>query len=184
MLKSASFSKTCKRSGAALCFLSTALLTGCRAGDADSEHTQPEMRFETVHFQSYRGPTLTAVGDVGSLVYRREVGDLSAREVTATFPQEGAGDVRFSAPVLVGDVPSRSYEASGGVRMETGADSARTERARYAESDGLVRGDRPIEVYGPGYTLKGPSFTLDPRLGELDVRGGVRLVASGEGRRP
>jgi len=184
MPKSASFSKTFERVAAAVCLLSSALATGCQAGDADSEHAQPEMRFEKVHFRSYRGPTLTAVGEAGTVVYRRQTGEVSARDAAAAFPQEGGGEVRFSAPVLEGDVPSRTYEASGGVRLLRGADSARTEAARYADKDGVVRGESPIEVEGPGYRLSGPAFTLDPRLGELDVRGGVRLVASGEGPRP
>ncbi len=161
------------------CALSTAAVAGCQPEKPGEERAQPEMRLESVQFRAYRGGDLSAVGSADEVVYRRDLGDLEARGASIQFPQEGAAPVRVSAPVLTGDVPSRSFEARGGVLAGRGTDEARTESARYAEADGLVRGDRPVEVTGPGYRLVAPSFTLDPRSGDLALRGGVRLVAAG-----
>jgi len=179
MPESASFSKTWKRAAAAACALSAAILTGCRAGEPASEEAPPEMRFENVHFRSYRGPAPSSIGEAAGLVYRRDTGEFTARDAEVTLAAEGSKEVRIAAPVLAGDVPARSYEGRGGVRIVRGADTARTESARYGP-DGIVRGDQEIEIAGPGYTMTGPSFTLDPARGELVVRGGVRLVATGE----
>ena len=43
----------------------------------------------------------------------------------------------------------------------------------------MVRGDEPVTVTGPAYRLAGPAFTADPRSGDVEIRGGVRLVAGG-----
>jgi len=161
------------------CALSTAATIGCKPEKPGEERAQPEMRLESVQFRAYRGGDLSAVGSADELVYRRDVGDLEARGASIQFPQEGAAPVRVSAPILIGDVPARAFEARGGIVAVRGTDEARTESARYAEADGLLRGDRPVEVTGAGYRLVGPSFTLDPRSGDLALRGGVRLVAAG-----
>jgi len=140
------------------------------------------MRFENVHFRSFRGPAPSSVGQAAEFVYRRDTGEFTARDAEATLfqgPAEGSKEVRVAAAVLAGDVPGRTYEGRGGVRMDRGPDQARTPRARYGP-DGIVRGDERIEIAGPGYTLEGPSFTLDPARGELVVAGGVRLVATQE----
>jgi Ca2+-transporting ATPase len=86
----------------------------------------------------------------------------------------GEGD-RVAADARL--VASAHLEADGGLVAVRDRDEARTASARYAASDGVVRGDRPIEISGPGYRLAGPAFTLDPRAATLAVRGGVRLVA-------
>jgi len=166
-----------------LCALSSSLVTGCRARDVVQERARPEMRLENVHFRSYRGPTLSSFGEAASLVYDRETGDFVAGEAKVVLTPEGAKEVHLSAPTLVGNVPSRAYVGRGGVLMDRGTDSARTETARYG-ADGIVRGDEPIVLLGPGYRLSGPSFTLDPKDGMLVVKGGARLVAQGEAVRP
>jgi hypothetical protein len=137
------------------------------------------MRFEDVHFHAYRDSRLSASGTAAEAVYFRNSGEMAVRDADVEIPQEGPTPVRLRAPRISGDVPGRSFEAEGGLVAVRGRDEARTESARYAASDGVVRGDRPIEISGPGYRLAGPAFTLDPRAAELVVRGGVRLVVTG-----
>jgi len=142
------------------------------------------MRFEAIHFRSYRGSTLSSVGEASDLVYRRDTGEFVARDAKVALSTEDGSVVHVFAPVLSGDLPGRSYFARGGVRMERSFDSARTETARCGP-DGIVRGDERIDLLGPGYRMWGPSFTLDPKAGELVIRGGAELVATGrEGLRP
>jgi hypothetical protein len=140
------------------------------------------MRFETVNFQAYRESRLSARGTAAEVVYLRNSGELSIRDADVELPQEGSLPVRLTAPRITGEVPERTFAADGGLLAVRGGDEARTESARYAASDGVVRGDRPIEISGPGYRLTGPAFTLDPRAATLAVRGGVRLVAADAGR--
>jgi len=68
------------------------------------------------------------------------------------------------------------------VVLERAGATARTASARYAGADGIVRGDEPVEVVGPGYRLAGPSFASDPATGDVEIRGGVRLVVTGAPR--
>lgn len=141
------------------------------------------MRFETVQFRAYREGRLSAAGQAAEVAYFRNSGEIAARGVTVDLPQDVGAPVRVTAPEVSGDVPGRAFQARGGVRATRGADEARTASARYADADGLVRGEEAVEIEGPGYRLAGPAFTLDPRAGELTVRGGVRLVATPGGAR-
>jgi hypothetical protein len=69
------------------------------------------------------------------------------------------------------------------VRGEQGGQVALTEEAHYSAKDGLVRGDRPIEVRRAGrFTARGPGFVFDPAEQVLRIEGGARVVA-GEARR-
>jgi hypothetical protein len=163
------------------CAASSLAVTGCQAAGPTPETKPPEMRFEDLHFQAYRDSRLSARGTAAEAVYLRTSGELTVRDVALEIPQEGSSPATLSAPLVEGDVPARTFEARGGLRALRGRDEARTESARYAASDGVVRGERPIEIAGPGYRLTGPSFTLDPRAGELVVRGGVRLSADAAG---
>jgi len=180
MPESAKFSKGCEGLAVVLCALSSGFLTGCRAAEAPPDRAQPEMRLENVHFRSYRGPALSSFGEATGLVYHRDTGDAVAQDAKVVLTPEGSAEVHLSAPVLAGNLPSRTYQARGGVVMDRGIDSARTATARYG-ADGIVRGDEPIELLGPGYRLSGPAFTLDPADGVLVIRGGVKLVATARG---
>lgn len=162
---------------AVACAASSLVLSGCQAGPTDREQKPPEMRFEDVHFQTYRDSRLSARGTAAEVLYLRNSGELSVRDIDVELPQEGSSPVRLAAPRITGEVPARTFEADGGLVAVRDRDEARTASARYAASDGVVRGDRPIEISGPGYRLAGPAFTLDPRAATLAVRGGVRLVA-------
>ncbi len=132
-----------------------------------------------MRFQAHRGNELTASGTADQAVYRRDTGGVTASGVRVAAPRPGMPELGVAAASVSGDLASRSWTASGGVVLTRGDATARTASARYAASDGLVRGDEAVEVTGPGYRLTGPSFVADPASGDVDVRGGVRLVAQG-----
>jgi hypothetical protein len=159
------------------------LLAGCGASEPPGSGTEPEIRLETVQFRAYRGADPSASGQAARAVYRRTSGEVEASDAQVTLPSPGAPDLTITAPVLVGDLAARTWSASGGVVLFRGDATARTASARYSAQDGRVRGDEPVEVAGPGYRLAGPAFTADPATGDVEIRGGVRLVvAAGAGR--
>ncbi len=132
-----------------------------------------------MQFRAWRGSDLTASGSADRAVYRRDSGELVAFAAQVTVPRPGLPDLAVSAPELEGDLGARTWAARGGVVLTRGDAVARTPTARWAEADGIVRGDEPVEVTGPSYRLAGPAFTADPRSGDVEIRGGVRLVAGG-----
>ena len=134
---------------------------------------------EVIQFRAFRSADPSASGTASQATYRRNSGEVEAATVRVTLPGNGTPDLTLAAPVLVGDLAARSWSARGGVVLERGDATARTASARYAGADGIVRGDEPVEVVGPGYRLAGPSFTADPATGDVEIRGGVRLVGTG-----
>ena len=158
------------------------LLGGCGSSEPAGAATAPEIRLETVQFRAYRGAEVSASGVAAQAVYRRSSGEVEAGDARVTVPAQGAPDLTVAAPVLVGDLAARTWSARGGVVLVRGDATVRTASARYAGKDGQVRGDEPVEVTGPGYRLVGPGFTADPATGDVEIRGGVRLVVTGAGR--
>jgi len=140
------------------------------------------MRLETVQFRAYRGADPSASGAAARAVYLRSSGRVEATDARVTLPVPGAPDLTVSAPTLIGDLEARTWSARGGVVLVRGDATARTASARYAAKDGRVRGDEPVVVDGPGYRLTGPGFVADPATGDVEVRGGVRLVVAGAAR--
>jgi hypothetical protein len=161
------------------CFASILLLAGCDAAEPTAPARPPEVSLENVQFRAWRGPELAASGAADRAVYRRDDGTVVASTARVTVPRPGTPDLSVAAPELRGNLEGRTWSARGGVVLTRGDAIARTPSARWAESDGIVRGDEPVELTGPGYRLSGPSFTADPRTGDVDIRGGVRLVAGG-----
>ena len=159
--------------------MSITVLTGCAPSDAGHGARPPEVRLEGVQFHAYRDATLTAQGTAASATYLRTSGEVVATDVRATIPRPGAPALSVDAPDVQGDLAARTWKASGGVVLRRGDATARTASARWDAADGLVRGDEPVEITGPGYRLQGPSFTADPERGDVDIRGGVRVVAGG-----
>src|SRR5512134_3947322 len=147
--------------------------TGCAAQKrSEDENVAPDVRFEQVDFQVFRGPELTASGTAASARLRRDTNDLSTESIRIKFPPTAT---RAEAVVTAvrghGNVEERWFEAEGGVEAVQGEDVARTERARFSSADGLVRGNAPVAVTGPGYRLEGPGFTLDPRARAVRIDG-------------
>jgi lipopolysaccharide export system protein LptC len=166
------------------------VFAGCAgSGPQDQGTVPPELKLEGVRFRIYRGDVLRAFGEARTASLRRDSSELRAHEVETTLPRGGATPVRITAPVGQGSLATREFEATGGVVVARGEDSARTERARYEpaqegdEGDGLVRGDDPVTVLGRGYKLTGNGFVLDPSEGTIVVRGRANLVAGLPGGR-
>jgi hypothetical protein len=134
---------------------------------------------EGVAFRAWRGAELRASGTADRATYRKDAGEVVASRAHAVVPRPGVPDLVFSAPELQGDLGTRTWTARGGVVLTRGDATARTPSARWAESDGMIRGDEPVEVTGPSYRLAGPGFTADPASGTVEIRGGARLVAGG-----
>ncbi len=168
----------------AVSFLAAA---GCRPPKpVEGQGLVPELKLEGVRFRVYRDDELRAFGDAAVVTFRRDSTELAARDVVAVLPRSPE-PVRITAPAADGIASDRAFEATGGVTLTRGGDTARTERARYVPSRdggaGLVTGDRPVVVEGKGYRLEGTGFTLDPARGDITVRGGARLVAGERGAR-
>lgn len=182
------FQRPWTRTPAALAIAASLLSApGCRpAKPVEGEGLVPELQLEGVRFRVYRGGDLRAFGEAEAASLRRDSTELAARDVVAILPRDPAA-VRIAAPAAEGVLSERAFAATGGVTVTRGDDVARTERARYAPGDagggGLVTGDRPVVVEGPGYRLEGAGFTLDPARGTIAVRGGARLVAGARGSR-
>ncbi len=167
--------------------VSFAAAPGCRpAKPAEGQGLVPELKLEGVHFRVYRDDDLRASGEAAVVTFRRDSTELTARDAVAVLPRSPE-PVRITAPAVSGVASARQFEATGGVTVSRGDDTASTERARYTPSPGggagLVTGDRPVVVEGKAYRLEGTGFTLDPARGDIAVRGGARLVAGERGRR-
>jgi hypothetical protein len=159
------------------CAASILLVAACQGAET-GKPTPPVMTLTEVRFRAYRDADLSMRGQAAEVVYLRQTSEVRARDAVVILPQPGAAELRIAAPVVEGDLSARSYRASGGLVATRGGDEARTASARWSAGDGLVRGDEPVELRGPSYRLAGPSFTLDPATGDLDVRGGVRVVVT------
>lgn len=145
----------------------------------------PEVRLEGVRFRLFRGDALRADGTASLLTYERVSTSVKAEEIALRLREPGQ-IVTLSAPEGEGVVASKSFEARGGLLAVRGSDRARTESARFDPDQGKqgeVVGDRPVELVGDGYRLRGNGFTLDPAVGVIALRGGTRLVAGPGGSR-
>lgn len=160
-----------------LLLLSSGLAAGCRDSGRPPDGTVPGILLAGVHFRVYREARLTADGEAASVSYRRDTGDLAAELVDVSFPAGEGPSPRLTAPRVRGNARTRDLLAEGGLRLTRGPEVATTEEARYDPDDRLVHGTWPVSVRGPGWTLEGPGFLLDPATSRLQIAGGVRLVA-------
>lgn len=174
------------RAAIGLLLVSSWSAVGCGvATPGGAEPAAPEMRFAQVSFMVYQEGRLTAAGKAASVTYRRDTGDLAAETVAVSFTDAGAGEApRLFAPRAHGNARARSFFAEGGLRLEHGSDVATTEEARYDPGDRMIHGDRPTVLQGPGWTLEGPGFLLDPATKRLDLVDGVRLDVRDAQARP
>ena len=162
----------------------TVLVTGCRpARQKGNDEVVPALTFENVQFRVYRGPVMTAFGTTDRASFRRDTADLHAVRIDARFPAEAdRAEAQVVAAEGDGNVRERWFSGQGGVVATQGTQVAVTERARYSPADGLIRGDRPIQVDGGRFQVRGPAFTLDPRLQVIDIVDGAHLTAGGGAR--
>lgn len=143
----------------------------------------PDVRFEQVQFEVFRGPELTASGTAEAARLRRDTNELFAESIRIKFP---ATAEREEATVTAargrGNLADRWFQAEGGIDAVQGDDTARTERARYSSAEGVVRGDSQVVVSGPGYQLTGPGFVLDPARRAVRIDGGASIRTGGAPR--
>jgi lipopolysaccharide export system protein LptC len=159
---------------------------GCGAQrPREAQQVVPELKLEGVRFRVFRGEALRVAGEARTASLRRDSSEVALRDLVATLPRDG-GDVRITAAEGEGVLASRTFEATGDVVVAQGDTVGRTTAARYLPEGGekgLVRGDRPVVVEGPGYRLEGPRFTLDPASGVIAIEGGATLEAGVPGER-
>jgi len=139
----------------------------------------PELTMEGVRFSIERGGQSHAWGEADRLTYRRDTTALAAEGLSLTMSGP-EGEVRVTAPRGVGIAADRRFDVEGGIQATRGADSASTASARYEATErgpGLVSGSQPVTVTGPGYSLAGRGFRLDPVSGQIILLGGAHLVA-------
>ena len=147
---------------------------------SDGGQVAPEVTLEQVRFQIDRAGVSRATGQAGRVTFRRDTTEVAATDLDLVLSGTD-GPVRLQAPEATGTTSARHYRATGGVTALRGSDTAVTAAATYDggpdQSLGLVRGDDPVRVTGPGYQLDGRRFTLDPASGEIVVGGGATLVS-------
>jgi hypothetical protein len=161
--------------GAAVLLLASA--AGCTPGaSSEVDDVPPEVRFDNLRFEVYRGPLLEAAGTAFSASMRRDSGAIAAERIQVDFPAApGREAARLYATRGKGSATARWFQAEGGVTLVQGTDRVDTERARFDGQDRLLRGDAPVVLHGDGYALEGPGFTLDPEAGTVRIDGGAEL---------
>jgi hypothetical protein len=148
----------------------------------------PDLSLTSVAFARLSEGRVVARGNAERLDYRRAGGRLEAVDGAAAInPEPGSGladfgTIRFNAPHIDGEVPSRRGNATGGVRLETlRGDTARAQRVGY---DGdLVQTDVPVQARGPGYQVEGNGFSARTDGSDIRIIHGVRGRLRMEARR-
>jgi len=154
-----------------------AAATGCAPGKgSEVEDVPPEVRFDKLRFEVYRGPAIEATGTAGVARMRRDTGELAAQRVQVQCPPAaGREEAQLEAARGTGSATERWFQLEGGVVLVQGSDRVDTERARFDGTDRLIRGDAPVTLRGDGYVLAGPGFTLDPDARTVRMAGGAAL---------
>jgi len=151
---------------------------GCSRGKATGlEEVPPQLSFQELRFRVYRGTELTAQGAAMQASFRRDTGDVEAERVAVRFPASGDRDEAWiTARLGKGNLPDRRFTGEDGVRAEQAGEVVTTSEAHYLASDGLVRGEKPVEARSGKFTVRGPGFTLDPLTEKLTILGGAKAV--------
>lgn len=143
----------------------------------------PQLTFENLEYRVFKGSVLTAEGTAERASFRRDTADLAAERVKVRFPATPTQpESHITAARGSGNVKEHRFTAWGGVRAEQAGQVATTSEARYSAADGLVSGDKPVEVRRGRLTVRGPGFTLEPRDQILHIEGGASAVTGEEAR--
>jgi hypothetical protein len=164
-----------------------AFLAGCGPSEPAAAPPPPSIELlgaETFDFQDDR---LRAHGFADRVLFRRDTGDGMAERVRLTLfssrpaaARRGASSVELRAPIARGNPIGQEVAAEGGVQLASGAgDRGETARAAYHGHEGRAAGRDPVHLWGPGYDLHAPGFTLDTVHDRLDL-GRAELVARGD----
>jgi hypothetical protein len=186
-------------------FLILATIFGCAADSGESAASAssldggkgpPAITLREVEFVQSRGNAVFARGRVSEMTYISESGDTVARDATIRFPREQhpGSAVDVSAPRAQGNPLEARVTGEGGVHFENQqGDRGQTERATYegrpaaisGESASGARGegfgDRPVQLFGPGFVLKSPGFSWHQATDLLDL-GPSEVVTKGQSK--
>lgn len=168
------FRRVWTRSIASLLIAGTVACAPRKGSEVDE--VPPEVRFENVRFEVFRGAALEASGTAAAARMRRDSGEIRADLIHVDFPPAaGREAARLDSLRGTGSANERWFQLEGGVTAVQGPDRVETERARFDGQDRLVRGDAPVTLRGEGYVLHGPGFTLDPDARTVRVDRGAVL---------
>lgn len=164
-------------SGVVALLLAAAGCGGARGPDL--QEVPPGVAFEEMSFRAFRGNGPPVSGEASRASLRRDTTALEAEGLRVRLPgRPGEADILLAAPAGRGNLREHWLEVRGGTVLTQGALRCETEGARYG-ADGLVRGEQPVQIRGPGFSLAGPGFLLDPRAGSVRIQGGGTLDARG-----
>jgi hypothetical protein len=148
----------------------------------------PAITLRDVEFVHSRGNTVFARGHVAALTYISESGDSVAQDATLRFPreQQPGTAVDISAPHAQGNPLEARVTGEGGVHFKNQqGNRGETERATYegrrsSENGphGEAYGDRPVQLFGPGFELQSPGFRWQQESDLLDL-GPSQVVTRG-----
>jgi len=99
-----------------------AAATGCAPGKgSEVEDVPPEVRFDKLRFEVYRGPAIEATGTAGVARMRRDTGELAAQRVQVQFPPAaGREEAQLEAARGTGSATERWFQLEGGVVLVQG----------------------------------------------------------------
>jgi hypothetical protein len=164
------------------CVAEPALSAGAAPADGGGP---PAIVLREVEFVNSRGSSVFARGRAAELTYVSESGESRARNATIRFPRERqpGSAVEVSAPRAEGNPLEGRVTGEGGVLFENQqGDRGRTERATYeGKREGKPSeafGDRPVQLFGPGFELQSPGFRWHQDGDLLDL-GPSEVVTTG-----
>lgn len=168
--------------------------TAAAAGSVDGGKGPPAITLREVEFVQSRGNSVFARGRVADMTYISESGDTVAKDATIRFPREQhpGSAVDISAPRAEGNPLEARVTGEGGVHFENQqGDRGQTERATYegrpaaisgeSGAHGEGHGDRPVQLFGPGFELKSPGFHWQQANDLLDL-GPSEVVSRGQSK--
>jgi hypothetical protein len=146
----------------------------------------PSIELAGAEIFDYQGGELRAHGFADEIFYRRDTGDAKATATRVEFSNHhqaeagrGGGATWIAAPTAEGNPLGQSVDGSGGVTLYSEAgDHGSTARASYRGQEGRAFGRSPVSLWGPGYQLEAPGFTLDTLHDRLDL-GPATLLTRG-----
>jgi hypothetical protein len=145
----------------------------------------PAITLRDVEFVNSRGSSVFARGHATEMTYVSENGDSMAQNASVRFPRERRPGtaVEVSAPRAQGNPLEARVTGEGGVLFENQqGNRGRTERATYegkpAVGGAEAFGDRPVQLFGPGFELQSPGFKWHQADDSLDL-GPAEVVTRG-----
>ncbi len=143
-------------------------MCACSASSAEpsssaspSDGGPPAITLREVEFVNSRGSSVFARGHVAHMTYVSETGDTVAQQASMKFPRENVPGtaVEISAPRAQGNPLEARVTGEGGVHVQNQqGDRGQTEQVSYDGKRGQAWGDRPVELFGPGFELRSPGF--------------------------